>query len=331
MRRVFLVFLLILAIAKSSGFFVQDSEWDNYKAKFGKTYRDLFEETFSRLCYGFNKFEIQNHNDRYKRGIESYRVEVNQFSDLKFVNFVGMFPPTTDIQSNAVPFTVLNTPPQSSFSYTAQGFTSPVQNQGIVCNGGWAYATATTIQIFYASISGNLNSELLSAQNLIDCAGEATSCSKQVPQTAFDYLTKMNQKLYPESEYRNNPTRTQGMCVLPVASTAGKTLRSYSSIEDGNDDMLKSAVNFFAPVVIKINPANFGFMHYKEGLYTQPRPTRNAALYVTVVGYGIDEKTKKNYWLVQNSFGSTWGEAGMMRIEMNSAKPIARSGVFPSE
>ncbi|KAJ9573438.1 hypothetical protein L9F63_009166, partial [Diploptera punctata] len=34
---------------------------------------------------------------------------------------------------------------------------------------------------------------------------------------------------------------------------------------------------------------------------------------VVVVGYGTDEKTKQDYWLVKNSMGTTYGENGYIR------------------
>jgi C1A family cysteine protease len=36
---------------------------------------------------------------------------------------------------------------------------------------------------------------------------------------------------------------------------------------------------------------------------------------VTLVGYGADDKTGTPFWLVKNSYGSGWGDAGYVRIE----------------
>lgn len=35
---------------------------------------------------------------------------------------------------------------------------------------------------------------------------------------------------------------------------------------------------------------------------------------MVIVGYGVDEKTKKKFWKLKNSFGSGWGQQGYLYI-----------------
>ena len=51
---------------------------------------------------------------------------------------------------------------------------------------------------------------------------------------------------------------------------------------------------------------------------------------VLIIGYGTDDKNK-SYWLVKNSWGTSWGENGYLKItrDVNNHCGIASECTFP--
>lgn len=48
----------------------------------------------------------------------------------------------------------------------------------------------------------------------------------------------------------------------------------------------------------------------REGVYDDPGCSTGSEHAVVLAGYGRDEKTGLDYWLVRNSHGKTWGLLG---------------------
>eukprot|EP00434_Breviolum_minutum_P008780 symbB.v1.2.007741.t1/scaffold480.1/size253386/3 len=40
-------------------------------------------------------------------------------------------------------------------------------------------------------------------------------------------------------------------------------------------------------------------------------------LAVKVIGWGVDEKLGREFWIIENSFGKDWGENGYAKIELS--------------
>ena len=74
---------------------------------------------------------------------------------------------------------------------------------------------------------------------------------------------------------------------------------------------MAAAVAQYGPVSICID-AEKGFINYKSGIYNGPC---NSSVWkqnhcVSIVGYDLDEE----YWLVRNTWGTSWGENGYIRM-----------------
>ncbi len=69
---------------------------------------------------------------------------------------------------------------------------------------------------------------------------------------------------------------------------------------------------------------------YKSGVITSKHCGWRPNHAVTAVGYGYDAELGVEYFLVKNSFGTTWGENGYVRIGVADDHGICGIQVFPS-
>merc|ERR1711920_881464 len=85
------------------------------------------------------------------------------------------------------------------------------------------------------------------------------------------------------------------------------------------------------PVAITVDAHAGGlFQHYKSGVLTNDACGDLANHAVLIVGYGQIKHwwgTKTKYWKIKNSWGSSWGESGYVRVEKGDPATNGECGV----
>ena len=56
------------------------------------------------------------------------------------------------------------------------------------------------------------------------------------------------------------------------------------------------------------------FEKYEGGIYSEFKLVPQLNHEISVVGWGYDEKTKTEYWIGRNSWGTYWGEEGFFKM-----------------
>lgn len=145
---------------------------------------------------------------------------------------------------------------------------------------------------------------------------------------AFRYI-KENRGIDTEQSY---PYKAEDEKCFYKPKNSGATDRGFVDIESGNEDKLKAAVATIGPISVAIDASHESFQLYSDGVYSESECSSDQLDHgVLVVGYGTDEKTGMDYWLVKNSWGNTWGDEGYIKMARNQENMcgIATQASYP--
>jgi C1A family cysteine protease len=298
--------MLYLAVACVLGvaFGHSESEYQAAFTDFVTTYSKTYaaSEFFSRYnIFKRNMDEIARMNSEY-----SFSTGMNQFGDLTPDEFAEQYLGYNHVES---PYRRSqnygdhsNVVLADALDWESRGAVTPVKNQGS-CGSCWAFSTTGATEGAWFIKNNELIS--LSEQQLVDCAGSFGNegCNGGLMDYGFEYVIRNG--ITTEDKY--SYTGRDGTC---KAFSPQASLSSYTDVKEGDEDDLLKAVNV-GPVSVAIEADKWAFQFYRSGVFTKNCGT-NLDHGVLLVGYGTDGL--EQYWRVKNSWGSSWGEAGYIRM-----------------
>jgi len=190
----------------------------------------------------------------------------------------------------------------------------PIRNQ-LNCGSCWAFGAAETLTDNLCILG--TNPPVLSPQDLVACDSSDFGCHGGNLLNAWAFID--NEGLVSDScmPYISGDGTTNGTCADgPVCTDYGTATRYRCPVQH---TMLESDVDI-QRAVMTVGAVEVGFtvfedfMNYKSGIYKysgQGIPLGGHA--VKIVGWGHDYSAGF-YWIVQNSWGPSWGEEGYFRI-----------------
>jgi len=130
--------------------------------------------------------------------------------------------------------------------------------------------------------------------------------------------------------YTSGVTKTAGTC---HSCSAVDTFSSCSDVKANDQLSLKAAVAQ-QPVSIAIEADTAYFQSYSSGVLTSSACGTSLDHGVLIIGYGAENGQK--YWLVKNSWSTSWGDQGYVKIARSDSTNdpgicgIAMTPSFPS-
>jgi C1A family cysteine protease len=188
----------------------------------------------------------------------------------------------------------------------------------------WAFSAVATIEGINQITTGNLIS--LSEQELIDCDTNSDGCNGGSPYYAFDWVIQnygiTTEENYP---YTSNATGTANTCDSSKTGDHAATITGCELVPNNNETALAMAVAN-QPVSILIDSNSTTFMRwYGGGIFPGPCGTDHDHA-VTAVGYGTTANGT-NYWIVKNSWGTSWGDSGYILMQKDIANSTGLCGL----
>ena len=274
------------------------NQWKvNYKINVGAAEDDYRFKVFSA-----NYEKITRHNRLLGR---SYTLGLNAFTHLTQEEFAATrlglkMPKALTKNVSALPAGNL----QASVDWRAK--LNDVKDQG-QCGSCWAFSAVGALEGLHSVVKGNLMN--LAEQELVDCSSSYGNmgCNGGLMDYAFSYI-KDNKGIALTSEYKY--TATDGSCKASKTSKNGP-ISGYVDVPENDAAALKAAIAK-QPVSVAIEADTFTFQGYTSGVITGSACGTNLDHGVLAVGY--NDEAKPAYYIVRNSWGSSWGDKGYVKI-----------------
>ena len=293
------------------------TRFEEFKKKYNKTYGG--NEDQRRLEIFSANLKRINEINSVKR---NFTVGVNKFTDLTREEFastyLGYKPKNQNRVRNVAP--LKNSLPKE-VDWRDQNAVTDIKDQG-QCGSCWAFSVTGALEGLQSITQKKLIP--LSEQQLVDCSTSYGNegCNGGDMDLAFKYVK--DKGIQSEDDY---PYYAWDYDCAYNASKVVFNISGWADVAQNSSEALAQAV-VNGPVSVAIEADQEIFQYYQWGILDTFECGHYLDHGVLVVGFV--NKTDWRYWIVKNSWGEDWGNAGYVYIGIEDKEGICGINMSPS-
>jgi C1A family cysteine protease len=309
MKAITVIVLVLLGI---SCVLAYTEEFEQWMKEHGKVYNNDAEKSHRFRVFLQNKRRITRLNEESrKNGGAEYGL--NGFSDLTQDEFRNTYTNCYGITSRGAnaraPVEDLPAAAPTKYDFRTQGAITPVKNQG-QCGSCWAFSATEGVEVANWKAGNKLT--VLSPQQIVSCDTKDLACNGGNIDAAWNYVESAGgletEAAYP---YTSGTTGARGNCNYDKTKVVQTVFTYAYATRSKNETQMVEASYAYGPLSIAVDAQTWSA--YRSGIITS-NCGQSLDHAVQIVGW--DSSYSTPYWIVRNSWGSTWGESGYVRVEM---------------
>eukprot|EP01039_Chlorochromonas_danica_P005486 gene5486-6040_t len=284
----------------------QKALWDSFKENFAKKYSTMEEESrrFAHFLENLKSADHRNMLEARNGGSAVHGITI--FSDLSQAEFEAHYLTADISQKNdeAKTYHNDNKPVDNTLGAVdwSGKYTTAVKDQGY-CGSCWAFSA--TEQIESDAIRTLGVTYTLSPEQIVQCATSAYGCNGGWTEVAYSYVKSAGgietEANYPYTSYSG----TTGSCKSSSSKYVIK-VSGYTTVK--GESNMASYVQSTGPLSVCLDASNWN--SYTGGILSSCGKSVDHC----VQAVGVDTSSG-GYWKVRNSWGTSWGEGGYIRLK----------------
>eukprot|EP00999_Lentomonas_sp_LEN2_P002997 NODE_853_length_1153_cov_212.752437_g811_i0.p1 GENE.NODE_853_length_1153_cov_212.752437_g811_i0~~NODE_853_length_1153_cov_212.752437_g811_i0.p1 ORF type:complete len:323 (+),score=79.77 NODE_853_length_1153_cov_212.752437_g811_i0:69-1037(+) len=304
-----LIVALLLGVAAVAARTPADEKvmWEDFKNTYGRGY------SFERDVHHFNCFRrnlaVIDEMNSNAHDLATYGV--NQFSDLCAEDFKVYH--NLKLDNNTMNAQPAEIPPRagSSVDWVKKGAVTPIKNQGM-CGSCWSFGCTGNVEGQWHLAGHTLIG--FSEEELVQCDHiAAMGChGAQNLYQSYEWIIR-NGGIDTERDYPyTSGTGVVGQCNTQKTQKKIGKIASYVNLPSNEDSMARY---MFQHGPLQIGVDALSWQSYSGGIMSN---CYGRQLDHSVLAVGYNDNHSPPYWIVKNSWGTSWGENGYIRLAKGS-------------